>query len=74
MFAIHPEIQEKARKEIQEIWNNDETIDLEHLNRMKYLECCIKETLRLFPIAPLMIRRVEPELALGEFSLIARNR
>ncbi|XP_043278531.1 cytochrome P450 4C1-like isoform X2 [Venturia canescens] len=69
MFAMHPEIQEKARKEIREIWSEDEPVTLEHLNRMKYLECCVKETLRLFPIAPLLIRHLKSELALGTCTL-----
>ncbi|EZA52300.1 Cytochrome P450 3A6 [Ooceraea biroi] len=68
MLAMHPEIQDTLRKEISTLDN--ETINSSCLLRMRYLHMVIKETLRLFPIAPLMVRELTGDIKLGTLMVI----
>lgn len=63
MLGIHQEVQEKARNEIKQTLDEN-CLTPESLDRLKYLEMVIKESLRLFPIAPFQIRRLNNELSL----------
>lgn len=42
---------------------------MKELNDMKYLECCIKEALRLFPSVPMMARQLNEDVQVGEYLL-----
>ena len=51
ILAKHPHVQEKCYEEILEVSSTDENkIDSDTIGKMKYLEACIQETLRLYPI------------------------
>lgn len=54
MLAIYPEYQEKVFQEISSIQNSDYT--QEDLENLEFTDLCIKETLRLFPVGPLIGR------------------
>lgn len=57
MLAIHQDCQEKAYQEIREIINSTDTdITLKELNSLKYLDLCIKESLRIFSTVPMIGR------------------
>lgn len=58
-------LQEKVREELSEVLGGG-NVTPENLPGLKYLDMVIKETLRLFPIAPLMVRELKGELDLGE--------
>ncbi|XP_075676507.1 cytochrome P450 4V2-like [Dermatophagoides pteronyssinus] len=61
LLGHHQQIQEQLRDEIDqyldELEANDESITLLNMKRLKYLECCILEALRLYPSAPIVGRR-----------------
>lgn len=59
--------QENVYREIIEILGNDEnkSITIEDLDKMHLLERCIKETLRLYPIVPLITRSTTTDLKLS---------
>lgn len=57
MLAIHPEYQKKVYDEIMEIVDDSvEEITYHHLIKLKQLDYVFKETLRLYPPAPIIVR------------------
>ena len=63
MIASHPEVQQKLHEEIDRVFSNDQDrpCTMEDLNELNYLECVIKETLRLYPSVPLIGREVQED-------------
>ncbi|CAD6193477.1 unnamed protein product [Caenorhabditis auriculariae] len=65
--AHDPEIQRKIHQEVDLIFgNSDRDCTNEDLKQMKYLEKCIKESLRMFPPVPLFARRVVNDTKIQE--------
>lgn len=61
-------IQDKIVGEIQEIFGDSNRVaSMEDLNKMKYLECCIKETLRLYPSVHLIGRQFGEKIKLSKY-------
>lgn len=57
MLANHPDIQDKVYKEIVEVTGKEyRFITTDDLANLKYLEMCLKETLRLYPSVPTIAR------------------
>ncbi|XP_054723919.1 cytochrome P450 4c3-like [Uloborus diversus] len=71
MLGLYQDVQETAIQEIDSIFHNDKTrpVALEDIANMKYLECVIKETLRLYPMAPIVAREVKENIDLGDYKL-----
>jgi cytochrome P450 len=57
ILATHPEEQKKLQNHIDFYLNNDTILDYEILNKMDYLDWFIRETLRMYPITPIIINR-----------------
>ncbi|KAI1718511.1 cytochrome p450 domain-containing protein [Ditylenchus destructor] len=59
-LANHPEYQDKVVKEIDDVFGDStKPCTNDDLKELKYLEKCIKETMRLFPPVPIFTRTVE---------------
>ncbi|XP_047530199.1 cytochrome P450 4C1-like isoform X1 [Vanessa atalanta] len=72
-IANEPRVQEKIYEELQNIFKgNQNTPTTDELNEMKYLECCIKESLRLYPSVPIILRYLTEEITVGGYT-IPRN-
>nr|XP_012220377.1 PREDICTED: cytochrome P450 4C1-like [Linepithema humile] len=73
MLANFPEVQEKAYKELLEIYGTNSpksvTIKYDDLQQMNYLNRVIKETMRLFPAVPLIGRILTEDVKIGELIL-----
>ncbi|XP_023240258.1 cytochrome P450 4C1-like, partial [Centruroides sculpturatus] len=71
LLGLHQDIQEKVFKELKEIFadGEDRMINTEDLRKMNYLECVIKESNRIYPPVPLIMRRNVSEMKVGDFIL-----
>ncbi|KAF7285757.1 hypothetical protein GWI33_010125 [Rhynchophorus ferrugineus] len=54
-LCINPDIQEKLRQEIQEI-TEKQGLTYDSIQEMKYLDMCVSETLRKYPVLPFLDR------------------
>jgi cytochrome P450 len=57
ILATHPEEQKKLQDHIDSYFNNDTILDYDMLNKMDYLDWFVRETLRMYPITPIIINR-----------------
>ncbi|CAI4222863.1 unnamed protein product [Auanema sp. JU1783] len=65
LMGTNPEVQANVHKEIDEVIGEfDRDITYEDLGKLKYLEACIKETLRLYPSVPIIARQCVEDLHL----------
>ncbi|GIY14341.1 cytochrome P450 4V2 [Caerostris darwini] len=56
--GLYPEVQKIAFEEINDIFSDDpnRNVTRDDLTSMKYMECVIKESLRLYPVVPFFTR------------------
>ncbi|KYB27141.1 Cytochrome P450 4c3-like Protein [Tribolium castaneum] len=72
VLGIYPEVQQKIALELDSIFGDDEREPtFEHINQMEYLECVIKETLRILPIVPIIMRLAEQDIKLEHCTIPA---
>ncbi|XP_023950870.2 cytochrome P450 4C1-like [Bicyclus anynana] len=74
LLAKYPDIQEKVYKEIEEIFGgSSRPLTREDLHKLYYLERVVKESLRLFPPAPFLLRKVETEITLPSGLIVPKG-
>ncbi|ODM89791.1 Cytochrome P450 4C1 [Orchesella cincta] len=73
MLALHQNHQNACREEILRVFDKcpDGQLTMEALSELKYLERCIQETLRLFPVIFTIARKLETPLIIGNGSNVA---
>ncbi|XP_063621075.1 cytochrome P450 4d8-like isoform X2 [Cydia splendana] len=65
MLARNPEVQEKVFEELNDVlYCSDKAVTASDLPNLKYLEAVIKETLRLYPPVPIIVRSVTSDTKL----------
>lgn len=74
LLGLHPEIQAKVHDELDSVFGNlDRPVTTEDLRELKYLENCIKESLRIFPSVPFFGRETMEEMVIGNFVIPANT-
>ncbi|KAI5087725.1 cytochrome P450, family 4, subfamily V, polypeptide 8, partial [Silurus meridionalis] len=59
LLGAHPDIQRKVQQELDEVFGvSDRPITAEDLKKLRYLDCVIKEALRIFPSVPFFGRTI----------------
>ncbi|XP_055388171.1 uncharacterized protein LOC129616537 [Condylostylus longicornis] len=68
-LATYQEIQEKCYEDILQLPDDFSELTIANLNNLQYLDCVIKESLRLYPPVPLIARKTEEEVVIGNYIL-----
>jgi cytochrome P450 family 6 len=56
-LALNKNIQDRLRQEVTEVLHEDEEFSYESIQKMKYLDMVLNETLRKYPLAPFLNRK-----------------
>jgi cytochrome P450 family 6 len=67
-LARNPEIQKKIQEEVDKVFTSDE-ITYDMLSDLKYVECCVDETLRKYPIVPTHFRTATRDYKVADSNL-----
>ncbi|KAK7477804.1 hypothetical protein BaRGS_00030987, partial [Batillaria attramentaria] len=70
LIGSHPEVQDKIQQELDVVFgDSDRMATMKDLKDLKYLDCCIKEALRLYPSVPYFGRTTTEEAKLGSYTV-----
>ncbi|GMH16661.1 hypothetical protein Nepgr_018502 [Nepenthes gracilis] len=61
LLLNHPHILQKARNEINTAVGNCRLVEDSDVTKLSYLQCIVNETLRLFPVGPLLVPHFSSE-------------
>ncbi|HET8906043.1 MAG TPA: cytochrome P450 [Ktedonobacterales bacterium] len=73
LLTIHPDVLKRVQAEIDTVIGS-QMPEYGHVRQLRYLDCVIKETLRLYPPIHLGSRIAADDLTFGEFSIPAGTR
>ena len=74
LLATHPEVQARCHRELDSIFGDSSREPTnQDLAAMKYLDCCLKESLRLYPSAPMISRTLSEEVEIGGKTIPAQT-
>jgi len=66
LLGCNPDIQAKVHQELDAVFGDDpRDVDFDDLKNLPYLECCLKEALRLFPSVPMFARSLQEDAFIG---------
>ncbi|KAG6458683.1 hypothetical protein O3G_MSEX011007 [Manduca sexta] len=72
LLANHSDIQDKIVAELKEIFGDStRPANMEDFSKMRYLECCIKESLRLYPPVHFISRDIHESVKLSNYTVPA---
>ncbi|XP_058064550.1 cytochrome P450 4c3-like [Anopheles bellator] len=73
LLGTEPAVQERVYQEIESIMGKDRSRypTITELAEMRYLECCIKESLRLFPSIPMLSRTLVSDVDIENYHIPA---
>ncbi|KAE8746742.1 Cytochrome P450 CYP4c [Frankliniella occidentalis] len=73
LIGCDPHVQRQVHAELDDIFADDpgRGVTMKDLAEMKYLECCIKEALRLYPSVPAFARSLREDTQIGPYTVPA---
>ena len=72
MLALHPDVQDKVVQELENVFDSaDQETDDDMLKNLPYLEMVIKETMRLIPTVPFIIKEPTKDIELKSCTIPA---
>ncbi|XP_037782766.1 uncharacterized protein LOC119579100 [Penaeus monodon] len=72
VMGTHREIQTRVQEELDEVFQgSDRPPTMADLRELKYLELCMKESLRVFPSVPAIIREIKEEIQINNYRIPA---
>lgn len=67
LIAMYPRVQEKLFDELENVFESaNEEVDDKKMNQLTYMEMVIKESMRLWPKAPVIARYAQSDIELGK--------
>ncbi|XP_048402526.1 cytochrome P450 4V2-like [Stegostoma tigrinum] len=70
LLGTHPDVQKKVHEELDDVFgNSDRLATMEDLKHLHFLQCVIKESLRLFPSVPIIGRTLLENCYIGGFNV-----
>ncbi|NXY27453.1 CP4V2 protein, partial [Pomatorhinus ruficollis] len=70
LLGRNPEIQKKVHRELDEVFDNTErSVTTDDLKNLRYLECVVKEALRLYPSVPLFARTLREDCCIKGYQI-----
>ncbi|NXF75492.1 CP4V2 protein, partial [Sclerurus mexicanus] len=70
LLGHHPEVQKKVHRELDEVFDNTERpVTTDDLKQLRYLECVVKEALRLFPSVPMFARTLREDCCISGYQI-----
>ncbi|NXH16658.1 CP4V2 protein, partial [Bucco capensis] len=70
LLGHNPEVQKNVHRELDEVFGNTERpVTMDDLKNLRYLECVMKEVLRLFPSVPLLGRVLKEDCCIRGYQV-----
>ncbi|GFS46964.1 cytochrome P450 4C1 [Nephila pilipes] len=71
LIGLHPDVQVKIHEELDKIFGSDMQRDVTEsdLNDLKYLDCVLKETNRLYTAVPVIIRQLQEDTNICDYTV-----
>jgi len=72
LLSLHPDVQSKVSDEVRNLLNQEGldgkniTVERKLLSKLPYLDAVIKESMRLYPVAPFVVRRIMQNLHISD--------
>ncbi|CAB3361808.1 Hypothetical predicted protein [Cloeon dipterum] len=68
VLGKHPDVQDRILEEVNSVKSEtpDGTLNFQATQKLHYLDCCIKEVMRLYPVVPLIARDLHSPLQISE--------
>ncbi|XP_061400078.1 probable cytochrome P450 4d14 [Musca vetustissima] len=75
LLSRHPKVQQKVLEEIHTVIgeDKDKPVTMKELQDLKYLDCVIKESLRLYPPVPMIGRVTEQDIVINGVTIPAKT-